>query len=175
LKLKTLVCGQIRKHLAICHVTLIKLESEIHYRKSIRENAMEVRILTQEEVAALRKNPYVRNATATKIRFTVNFKEEFWERYKNGESPPDIFRSMGIDPDVLGRNRTRGIVQRIKQQGIRGIAFTEGYNHVDKNAPADESHPVSQRLSRLEHELAYAKQELEFIKKIILADREARR
>jgi len=136
---------------------------------------MGIRQLSQEEVAALRKNPYIVNATADKIRFTAAFKEEFWTLYKNGEAVNDIFHSMDIDPDILGRNRIKGIVKRIKQQGLMGIAFTEGYNHVDKNAPADESHPVSQRLSRLEHELAYAKQELEFIKKIILADRGAKR
>jgi len=82
---------------------------------------------------------------------------------------------MGLDPDILGKTRIKGIVGRIKKQGLRGIAFSEGYHWVDKDAPADESHPVSQRLSRLEHELAYAKQELEFIKKIILANREGKR
>lgn len=135
---------------------------------------MEVRVLTQEEVAMLRKNPYVRNATATKIIFTAAFRQEFWEKYKRGESSTDIFRSMDIEPDVLGKNRMKGIISKIKHQGQSGIAFTEGYNYADKEVPANESQPVGQRLSRLEHELAYAKQELEFIKKIILADREAK-
>ena len=136
---------------------------------------MGIRQLSQEEVAALRKNPYIENATTNKIRFTVAFKVEFLSRYENGEAAKEIFRSMGIDPSILGENRIKGITRRIKQQGLRGIAFTEAYSHVDKNAPADESHPVSQRLSRLEHELAYTKQELEFIKRIILADREEKR
>jgi len=136
---------------------------------------MGIRQISQEEVAALRNNPYIVYATANKVSFTITFKEEFWERHKNGESVNDIFRSLGIDPNVLGRDRIKGISRRIKQQGQRGIPFSEGHNHVDKNSPADKSHPVSQRLSRLEHELAYAKQELEFIKKIILAGREAKR
>jgi len=136
---------------------------------------MGIRQLTQEEVADLRKNPYVKDATVNSVRFTATFKEEFWRRYEGGEAPNDIFRSMSIDPDVLGRNRTKGIISRIKQQGLKGIAFSERHNWLDKNAPADESHPVSKRLSRLEHELSYAKQELEFIKKIILVDRQAKR
>ena len=46
---------------------------------------MGIRQLSQEEVADLRNNPYIVNATANKLRFTVTFKEEFWARYERGE------------------------------------------------------------------------------------------
>ena len=128
---------------------------------------------TSEVLTHLRKNPYIKSVNSQRIRFTVAFKEGFWDRYKNGEVPKEIIRSMGLNPEIVGAGRIRGIVKRINEQAATG--FTEGYEWQDKNAPAAESHPVSVRLKRLEHELAYTKQELEFIKKIILADREAGR
>lgn len=130
---------------------------------------------TSEDLALLRKNPYVKSANAQRIRFTVAFKEEFWDRYNRGEIPREIIRSMGIPPEIMGAGRIRGVVKRLKDAAASGTGFTEGYEWQDKNAPAVESHPVSVRLKRLEHELAYMKQELEFVKKITLVDREAER
>ena len=37
---------------------------------------------TEEELAILRNNPYVKNVTQCKIRFTVAFKKRFWEEYQ---------------------------------------------------------------------------------------------
>jgi len=130
---------------------------------------------TAEALAHLRKSRYIKSVNAKRIHFTVAFKEEFWDRYRNGEIPEEIIRSMDIDPEILGAGRIKGIVKRIRDQAATGTGFTEGHQWQDKNAPAEESHPVSKRLKRLEHESAYMKQELEFIKKIILADREAGR
>lgn len=130
---------------------------------------------TPEEIAELKQNPYVKSINIHKISLTVSFKIDFWERYEKGELPTAIIRSMGIDTESFGETRIRGIVQHIKDQAESGSGFREGYNFQDKNAPADQSKPVSKRLLRLEHELTYTRQELEFIKKNILADRKASR
>lgn len=140
-----------------------------------RGRNMANKIFTQEDVAAFKANPYVKSVTARKITFTVSFKEEFWARYTNGELAREILRSMGFDTDALGEIRIRGIVSHTKEQADSGAGFTEGYNWHDKNKPVNPDLPVAKRLLRVEHELAYAKQELEFIKKTILADKEARR
>ena len=36
---------------------------------------------TPEELKLIRENPYVKSATSKMIRFTAEFKEEFWRQY----------------------------------------------------------------------------------------------
>ena len=71
------------------------------------------RAFTEEELKALRANPYVKSATAKMIRFTVAFKEEFWRRYNGeGQSPRKIMEKLWFDPEVLGQQRIDGILIR---------------------------------------------------------------
>lgn len=136
---------------------------------------MSKKTFSEKEIASFRDSPYVKSVSANKISFTVTFKEEFWERYEKGEQAKAILQSLGLDTGALGETRIRGIINHTKEQVDSGVGFTDGYNWHDKNQPANPDLPVAKRLLRIEHELAYTKQELEFIKKIILADREARR
>lgn len=127
---------------------------------------------TPEELTALRRNPYVKSATTHMVRFTIAFKAEFWKQYNDDGLPPaQIIRSMGFDTEILGETRIRGIVLHIKEQAASGADFTD----IRQVHAADSNLPPSKVLLHMQHEVAYMKQELEFIKKIILADREAKR
>ncbi|MFV0497644.1 MAG: HTH domain-containing protein [Candidatus Fimivivens sp.] len=65
---------------------------------------------TEEELGAIRANPYVKSATAKMIRFTVAFKEEFWRRYtEEHQSQRRIVEELGFDPEILGQKRIDGI------------------------------------------------------------------
>jgi hypothetical protein len=131
---------------------------------------------TPEELMAIRNNPYVKSATDRMIRFTVTFKIEFWEQYNDKGIPPtQIIRSMGFDTIVLGESRIAGIVQHIREQVVSGVGFTDVYHRSALFEPKGQNKAPSIALIHLQHEVAYMKQELEFIKKTILADREARR
>jgi len=128
---------------------------------------------TPDELQKIRQNPYVKSATNNMIRFTVRFKEEFWEQYQDKGLPPtQIMDSMGFDTEVLGETRIRGIAHHIKEQVDRG----DGFSDVRRTSLGSDKKPLppSKAVNRMQHELAYLKQEMEFIKKIILADREAR-
>lgn len=129
---------------------------------------------TPEEVIALKANPYVKSVTAYMIRFTVEFKERFWSEYEKGRTPASIVVDMGFDPEMLGVSRINGILQHIKEAVGSGESFRD---YRQKNTLNDnrENLPPSKALIHMQHEVAYMKQELEFIKKIILADREANR
>jgi hypothetical protein len=131
---------------------------------------------TPKELLEIRENPYVKSATNNMIRFTALFKEEFWEQYHNRGLPPtQIMRSMGFDTQVLGESRIRGIVQHIREQVASGDGFTDvRQNHASARSNGKPL-PPSKAIIHMQHEVAYLKQELEFIKKIILADREAKR
>ena len=126
--------------------------------------------LTQEAIQILKTNPYVANVTEKTVRFTAEFKTAFWEKYRQGMAAPLVLEQLGIDPNLLGESRIAGIRQHIKKQAIRMNGFEDrrlNQKHRVSNIPDD------RRIARLEHELAYTQQELEFVKKIILADREA--
>jgi hypothetical protein len=127
-------------------------------------------ILTQEAIQILKASPYVANVTEKTVRFTAEFKTAFWEKYRQGMAAPLVLEQLGIDPDLLGESRIAGIRQHIKKQAVRMNGFEDrrlNQKHRVSNISDDK------RIARLEHELAYTQQELEFVKKIILAEREA--
>ena len=87
---------------------------------------MNRKIFTPDELVDIRRSPYVKSAASSSIRFTVAFKDEFWEQYEKGIPPADIVMKMGFDPEVLGASRIFGIVRHIKAQlesemGIRDV------------------------------------------------------
>ncbi len=136
---------------------------------------MSHKIFSPDELVKIRQSPYVKSATTNSIRFTVDFKAKFWEQYEKGISPTNILQSMGFDSDVLGKPRILGIVRHIKEQlqSERGLHDTYRRPLADPNP----SKPLqsSKMLLYMQHQINYMKQEMEFIKKTILADREEER
>ncbi len=136
----------------------------------ITEVQMSQKEFLPEELLGLKRNPYVKSATTKTVRFTIAFKEEFWERYKAGQSPASIVQAMGFDPEVLGAPRINGILQHIKDTVASGEAFRDHRRpNLDRTDIEDTS--PSKALIRMQHELCYLRQEIEFVKKIITADR----
>jgi len=130
---------------------------------------------TPEELKAIRANPYVKSATEKMIRFTVDFKEKFWHRYKDDCIRPDvIMQEMGFDVSVIGESRIAGIVMHLREQIKRDGEFRDVRKTPDTAKPISEV-SAGHVVSRIEHKLAYLEQEMEFIKKNILADNKARR
>ena len=133
---------------------------------------MNIHLLTPEAIEALKKSRYVANVSEKAVRFTEEFKENFGERYRKGIAAPRILEQLGIDPEWLGESRVAGIRQHIKKQARQ----LEGFKDQRLNQPGRAPEVISEnilyeckRLRRLEHEIAYMHQELEFIKKILLA------
>jgi len=136
---------------------------------------MSWKTFTPEELVKIKQNPYVKSATAHMIRFNSVFKAEFWEQIGKGRMPTDIIRTMGFDPEVLGESRISGIAQHVREQAESGTGFRDVRQTTLLNEGLHKPLPPSKALLHMQHEIAYLKQEMEFIKKIILADREARR
>jgi len=132
---------------------------------------------TQDELNAIRNNPYVKDATEKAIHFTVAFKEEFWRLYSEEcLSPQRIMRQLGFEIGVIGESRLRGIVHHIRKQVNTGEAFRDVRKIPENQARVSfEYQPPSKAIQKIQHKLAYMEQEMEFIKKNIFADNEARR
>lgn len=130
---------------------------------------------TQEQISQLRVNHYVKSISASTIRFTEEFKRYFYDKSKAGMYSHDIFRSCGIDPDVLGESRIEGFRSTLNKQAKRAEGFIDNRQHNYHRPPCNGEITVESRVKQLEHELAYTRQEVEFLKKLQMADMEARR
>ena len=128
---------------------------------------------TAKQIKQLEKNPYVFKVTKHKLYYTAKFKEDFWISYQAGNSPRKILTDFGFDIDIFGQKQIDSLVQHIKKQALSGNGFTEGENRqrrVPMKATSEEELSSPQSIERMRNELLYLRQEVEFLKKIIIAD-----
>ena len=128
---------------------------------------------TSKQIKQLKTNPYTLNVTKNKLYFTAKFKEDFWVSYQAGNAPRKILSDFGYDLDVFEQKQIDSLVQRIKKQALSGNGFSEGENRQKRVAikatnEIDLSSPQS--IERMQSELLYLRQEVEFLKKIIIAE-----
>ena len=128
---------------------------------------------TAKQIKQLEKNPYVFKVTKHKLYYTAKFKEDFWISYQAGNSPRKILIDFGFDIDIFGQKQIDSLVQHIKKQALSGNGFSEGENRqrrVPMKATSEEELSSPQSIERMRNELLYLRQEVEFLKKIIIAD-----
>lgn len=135
-------------------------------------STMSRKLFSEEEMAELRKNPHVTTVTPRSVNFTAEFKQTVYESIMQGERIAEVLEMYGINTGILGEARIRGLWQRIMAVSERSEGF-ERKKPQPKLSSEEES--MAKRVKRLENELAYTKQEVEFLKKTQAADLEARR
>jgi len=128
--------------------------------------------LTPEEIAELEKNPAVAWATENRLFFTQEFKDWFYEEYQSGKSALVILMETGIDPKMIGYSRVNSIRWHILKEKRDDTKEKSDLPRGSRTPSNYRALVASRRISHLEQQLAYTKQELEFVKKIIHADRE---
>ena len=111
------------------------------------------KVFSEEEQQLLRRNPYTFKVTHRQVWFTKEFKTEFKKRYDLGALPREIFADLGYDLKVVGDYRMNSFQNRINTPVSQGLVS------VDEN-------PDSAAIVRMQHELLYLRQEVEFLKKI---------
>lgn len=136
---------------------------------------MPEKTFTLQEREILRLSPHITTVTKTRIMFTPEFKRVAYTLLMRGRKMRDILQEYSINPDILGEARIMGIAQRIRAMGKREEGFTD-LRIKNTHQPAKETpeQTLAARVTQLEHELAYTKQEVEFLKKVHMADLEAR-
>ena len=130
---------------------------------------------TAQEMDHLRINHYVKSISPSTIKFTEEFKRYFCEKREEGVAIRDIFLECGIDPDILGERRIKGFSYTIRKQARLEDVFKDKRHNNQFHAASSEGRTVDTRIKQLENELAYTRQEVEFLKKLQMADMEARR
>ena len=131
------------------------------------------KVFTTEEAEALRANHYTASVSPTIIRFTLDFKKEFWRLSAEGCTGNQAFRKLGYDPDILGFERVHNITKRVRREGkspegIRAHSKSrmklthEGFSNA-------ELEKMSRRESeqRMQNEIVYLQQQMAFLKKLM--------
>lgn len=132
-----------------------------------------MRTFTETQIKKLRANPYTYKVTANKLYFTSKFKEDFWIRYQAGKAPRKIMSELGYDLSMFTQKQIDNYVQRIKKEALSGNGFKEGQTR-DSRLPVSDSGrrntETPQAMERMQNELLYLRQEVEFLKKIVAAE-----
>ena len=128
---------------------------------------------TAKQMKLLKANPYTFRVTKNKLYFTAKFKEDFWTSYQAGNAPRKILSEFGYDLEIFGQKQIDSLVQRIKKEALSGNGFREGENH-ERRIPIKATDEIElsspQSIERMQNELLYLRQEVEFLKKIITVE-----
>jgi len=130
---------------------------------------------SEAEVNQLQENMNVAYVSENEVIFTAAFKHLAWEEKQSGKNLPTIFREHGIEPKVLGHKRIENFSRRLREIARNNSSFEDRRKENQRpNADGKELSP-EEKIRRLEHELAYVRQEVEFLKKLQMANTEARK
>ena len=133
---------------------------------------MSKRIFSEKEVERLRANPCVESVTGRSVTFTPEFKQKAYDEMINGTGLRDILLRRGIDPNVLGNARVKGLREKIQKQAERPEGF-QNLKRTGAKPVTSREKSLEKQIQELQHQLAYTQQEVEFLKKIRMADLEA--
>lgn len=123
--------------------------------------------LTQEQIEQLRRSPHVAIVSESYVTFKPEFKRFLAEQKQQGRKLREVLREWGIDPDVLGQKRLENLsylLNRMSREETEPQRKSDG-KEVDMEA----------QVRWLTHELEYTRQEVEFLKKLQMANTEARK
>ena len=153
--------------------------------RCIREKDGKVRIqmnkkthtnpLSKREIEELRKSPHIVSVSTNTVRFTEEFKKLAYEAKTRGFSVAETMRRNGIDPDILGQSRVEGFSYTLNKKAKQESGFADGRSENYRRPLKTGEETVDQRLRQLENELAYTRQEVEFLKKLQAANMEAQK
>lgn len=128
---------------------------------------------TQEQMEDLRSSKYIRNVGEDMVFYTDECKQLCRQMYTIEKlMPKEIMQRLGLNYQTLGKTRVRGLMHHLKKKYERGeeVSGTQGAEQPKRR----EKQAPELKLERLHIENEYLKQELEFIKKIIAADKEGK-
>ena len=131
--------------------------------------------LSRREIEMLRTNPNIVSVSANTVRFTEEFKKLAYEEKQKGIPVSETMRRCGIDPEVLGPSRVEGFSYTLNKKAKQAQDFSDGRSENYRRPPKTGEETVEQRIRQLENELAYTRQEVEFLKKLQAANMEAQK
>lgn len=132
-------------------------------------------LLSKEDIVKLHASPYIIAVSQRSISFSVEFKRLAYEQILTGKPMRSIFIENGIDPDMIGEKRIQNFRYWVKRYAERDAGFDSLRANNHRRPAKSREATLENRVRDLEHELAYTRQEVEFLKKVQQADMEARK
>ena len=129
-------------------------------------NTMSNKQFTRNEIESLSENAYVQKVSSRCIVMTPEFKGLAMSELMRGKSMRQIFTEVGVDPEILGENRIRGYLERIRSQSERDEGFADQRSGNRHREAQSDTAKLEQKIRQLEHRVEYLSQENEFLKKI---------
>lgn len=153
-------------------------------KKKTPDGTYEHITFTAEQLKELTESPYVAYISSKTVSYTKAFKDAAWQRYCDGVDPVVIFSEAGFNIETLGKSRILGFFKLLREAKSKGLSFTEGNEPYQCDIDKSFSFPTPPRrsnrgrppvmsdseINKLATQVAYLTQELEFLKKIILAE-----
>lgn len=127
-------------------------------------------IFTEETIKILSTNIYVKNVTKFHIQFTKEFKQIVYEEKCKGKRVREILKEHGIDPALLSNRQIGRLSYNVNLLSEKKDGFEDRRRTVSPAANDDKA-----TIKQLSHEIAYLRQEVEFLKKLRMADMEAQK
>lgn len=128
-------------------------------------------LFAPEQIAILEQNRYTKLVSPSMIKFTEDFKEDFWRLYLTDMPVKDIYRTLGYDPDILGTKRIDGFVYNLRKSYLSDEQRQASQSRTAKvkRPPVDVNYSEmksSEAIHAMEAELVYLRQEVAFLKKL---------
>lgn len=86
-----------------------------------------------------------------------------------------VLEEYGINTGAMGQARINGFCQKLEHEATREEGFTNLRKEKRQKQERTAENRLELRVRQLEHQLAYAQQEVEFLKKLQQANMEAQK
>lgn len=136
---------------------------------------MSNKLFSSEEIASLKASPHVESVTNRSVCFTPEFKRLVYRELLSGKNIYTVFEEHGIDTAALGSVRINGFLERLRKTGEREEGFVNLRHQRKAKSLEERNRSAEKRIRQLETELAYTRQEVEFLKKLQAANLEAQK
>ena len=130
---------------------------------------MSNRIFNQTEIKQLSKNKNVSKCSERSISYNKEFKIKAVRLYSEGMTSSEIFRQGGFLLEMIGRKKPKGCLRRwnkvYRTKGTAGLLI-EARGRGGRGRPKKNNLTDSDKIKRLETEVAYLKAENDFLAKL---------
>lgn len=125
---------------------------------------------TEEQAKELSNNIYVARCSDKAITYTKEFKQLAIKQYEIGMVAVEIFRDANFNLELVGKTRVNDCLKRWKKtykiKGVMGLSNDRRGRHHKGGRPRTKGLTDSDKIKRMEIEIAYLKAENDFLAKL---------
>lgn len=133
---------------------------------------MSKKIFTENEIAILSENKFVKKVSCKGITYTDEFKRLFIIENENGKFPRQIFEECGFNIDILGLKRVQSCGKRwraaFRKSGVTQLQDTRKFN---TGRPTEKNLSIKEKYEKLQAKIKLLEAENELLKKLEMLER----